>query len=83
MIELMRSILGQALKDNQSLGKAILTGITRISQESLFSGLNNLKVYSVLEEKYGQYFGFTEDEVLKLIEDSEQKLSTRTYKRMV
>ena len=63
MIELMRSILGQALKDNTSLGKAIVTGITKISQESLFSGLNNIQAYGILQERYGQYFGFTEEEV--------------------
>lgn len=74
IIDLMRSILGKALKDNDNLGKAIITGITRIAQESLFSGVNNLKVYSVLEEKYGQYFGFTEAEVLQLMDDSKQAL---------
>ena len=63
MVEFMRSILGQALKDNTSLGKAIVTGITRISQESLFSGLNNIQAYGILQERYGQYFGFTEEEV--------------------
>lgn len=66
MIEVMRNVLGSSLKDNKFLGKAVLTGITRISQESLFSGLNNIKVYSLLSEKYGQYFGFTEEEVIKL-----------------
>ncbi|RZI47645.1 hypothetical protein EDM53_00810, partial [Rickettsiales endosymbiont of Peranema trichophorum] len=60
MVELMRGILGQALKDNSYLTKAVVTGITRISQESLFSGLNNIEVYSLLREDYGQYFGFTE-----------------------
>ena len=63
MVELMRSILGQALKDNVFLSKAIITGITKIAQESLFSGLNNIQSYSVLKTKYGQYFGFTEEEV--------------------
>ena len=48
MIDLMRGILGQALKDNSSIAKAIITGITRISQESLFSGLNSIEVYSLL-----------------------------------
>ncbi len=66
MIELMRRLLGSSLKDNSALSKAVLTGITRISQESLFSGLNNIKVYSLLNEKYGQYFGFSEEEVIKL-----------------
>ncbi len=78
MAGLMRSLLGQALKDNNPNGrfleKAIITGITRVGQESIFSGLNNFEVYSVLEEKYGQYFGFTEKEVLKLINDSQQTL---------
>ena len=73
MIDLMRSILGQALKDNKNLEKAILTGITRISQESLFSGLNNITIYSLLREKYGQYFGFTEEEVLKLLDESKRR----------
>ncbi len=84
MIGLMRGILGQALKDNKPkdrfLEKAIITGITRVSQESLFSGLNNLEVYSVLEEKYGQYFGFVEEEVLKLIDDSRQVLELASIK---
>ena len=48
------------------LSKGVLTGITRIAQESLFSGVNNLEVYSLLREEYGQYFGFTEEEVAKL-----------------
>jgi len=74
MIKLMRSIFGQALKDNEYLDKAIITGITRISQESLFSGLNNIEVYSVLREEYGQYFGFTEIEVSQLITQTEQEI---------
>ena len=74
MMDLMRSILGQALKDNSYLGRAVITGITRVSQESLFSGLNNLEVYSLLREEYGQYFGFTEEEVIKLIKDTKQKV---------
>ncbi|MDJ1407458.1 MAG: AAA family ATPase [Candidatus Midichloria sp.] len=57
----MCSILGKALKDDSALAKAVLTGITRVSQESLFSGLNNVRVYSLLNERYCQYFGFTEE----------------------
>ena len=75
MVELMRSILGQALKDNSYLTKAVVTGITRISQESLFSGLNNISVYSMLRERFGQYFGFTEDEVVKLLEETKRSVS--------
>lgn len=71
MMDLMRSILGQALKDNSKIQKAIITGITRVAQESLFSGVNNLAVYSLLREKLGQYFGFTEKEVLKLLNDNQ------------
>ena len=76
----MRSILGQALKDNNCLERAVITGITRVSQESLFSGLNNLEVYSLLREEYGQYFGFTEEEVIKLIKDTKQKVSLNAIK---
>ncbi|RZI47519.1 AAA family ATPase, partial [Rickettsiales endosymbiont of Peranema trichophorum] len=78
--ELMRGILGQALKDNSYLTKAVVTGITRISQESLFSGLNNIEVYSLLREDYGQYFGFTEEEVLKLLEETKQPVSISEIK---
>lgn len=80
MMGLMRGILGQALKDNKFLGKAIITGITRIAQESLFSGVNNIKVYSVLQGKYGQYFGFTEKEVLKLLAESKQEAPIEAIK---
>jgi hypothetical protein len=67
MIGFMRIILGETLKDNSYLKKAVITGITRISQESLFSGVNNIEVYSLLREKYGQYFGFVETEVVALM----------------
>jgi Predicted AAA-ATPase/PD-(D/E)XK nuclease superfamily len=74
MMGFMRGALGQTLKDNSYLKKAVVTGITRISQESLFSGVNNLSVYSLLREKYGQYFGFIEDEVKVLIKSCEVSL---------
>ena len=66
-INLFRNFLSSALKDNPYLYKSVLTGILRISRESLFSGLNNLKVYSFLHPKYGEYFGFTEEEVSTLL----------------
>lgn len=72
MVKLMRGILGQSLKDNPYISKAVLTGITRVSQESFFSGLNNIEVYSLLREDYGQYFGFTEKEVETLIDQTQQ-----------
>ncbi len=68
IVELFRNFLGAALKDNPHCFKAVLTGILRVSKESLFSGLNNLEVYSVIHPKYGQYFGFTESEVQTLLD---------------
>ena len=67
-IEMMRGLLGACLKTNPYLERALLTGITRVSKESLFSGLNNLAVYSLLDDEYGEYFGFTEAEVNMLAE---------------
>ena len=70
MIELMRGILGTALKNNPYLNKAVITGILRVAKESLFSGVNNLKVYSVLHQNYSSHFGFTEPEVDYILEQS-------------
>ncbi len=67
IVGLFRNLLGAALKDNPYLFKAVLTGILRVSKESMFSELNNLRVYSVLSPKYGDYFGFTEVEVTALL----------------
>lgn len=67
MVEFMRGFLGAALKDNECLYKAVITGILRVSQASLFSGLNNIAVYSLLRSDYGQYFGFIEEEVNSLL----------------
>jgi hypothetical protein len=67
IVSFMQSLLGAALKTNSYLHKAVLTGILRISKESLFSGLNNLKVYSLLNKRYAKYFGFTETEVEQLL----------------
>lgn len=68
MINFMRNMFGAALKTNPYLEKAVITGILRVAKESLFSGLNNLKVYPILHQEYSQYFGFTEDEVNELLE---------------
>ena len=80
MIELMRGIFGPSLKDNSCMGKAVVTGITRVAQESLFSGVNNPEVYSLLRKEYGQYFGFTESEVDRLIEDTGNQVSLQAVK---
>ncbi|MDF3055109.1 MAG: putative AAA-ATPase [Gammaproteobacteria bacterium] len=63
IVELMRGVLGNVLKGNADIHQAVITGILQISKESLFSGLNNLRVYSLLNEKYAEYFGFTGSEV--------------------
>ena len=70
MIEFMRGVLGAALKNNPYLEKAVITGILRVAKESLFSGLNNLKVYSLLHERYSEYFGFTESEVQHILQQA-------------
>lgn len=75
MINLMRGLLGSALKSNSALEKAVVTGILRIAKESLFSGVNNLKVYSILNSKYSEHFGFTELEVDELL--TKAKLSDK------
>ena len=68
MVSLIRNLLGNVLKTNDSLYFAILTGCLRISKESIFTGLNNLKVHTVSDFRYDEYFGFTNadvDEILK------------------
>ncbi len=67
MISLMRSLLSAALKSNTSLELAVLTGCLRISKESIFTGLNNLKVFSITNAAYDDFFGFTNQEVQKLL----------------
>lgn len=63
MTDYIRSLFEPALKTNDSLEFAVITGCLRISRESIFTGLNNLKVISVLDQSYAEYFGFTSWEV--------------------
>ena len=63
MVDFIRPFLSKALKDNPHLQFAVITGCLRISKESIFTGLNNLDVVSILSEHYGEYFGFTQDEM--------------------
>lgn len=63
MVSLIRSMLGNALKTNESLYFAVLSGCLRISKESIFTGLNNLKVHTISDVRYDEYFGFTDKEV--------------------
>ena len=69
MINLIRSVFESVLKTNDSLEFGVLTGCLRISKESIFTGLNNPKVYSITDNAFSSYFGFTEKEVRKLVED--------------
>ena len=68
MINLIRSVFESVLKTNSSLEFAVLTGCLRISKESIFTGLNNLSVCSIMNNGYSKYFGFTEDEVIKMLD---------------
>ena len=74
MIDLIRSMFGLALKTNDSLFFAVLTGCLRVSKESIFTGLNNLKVYSISNMQCDEYFGFTDDEVRKMLADYELEM---------
>ncbi|MEI8055470.1 MAG: AAA family ATPase [bacterium] len=67
IIGLMRGMFGAALKTNSYLNRAVVTGILRIAKESIFSELNNITVYSLLQSQYGQHFGFTEEDVHELL----------------
>ena len=69
MVSLIRGIFGQALKTNEFLQFAVLTGCLRISKESIFTGLNNFKVYAADDVRYEEAFGFTNEEVEKLLTD--------------
>lgn len=68
MVELIRILFGNAFKTNESLKFAVLTGCLRILKESIFTGLNNFKVYTVKDVRYKEYFGFTDAEVRQMLE---------------
>ncbi|MCD8012548.1 MAG: ATP-binding protein [Lachnospiraceae bacterium] len=70
MVDLIRQIFGYALKSSESLYFSVLTGVMRISKESIFSGLNNTKLYTLLDEKCDEWFGFTDEEVRELLADN-------------
>ena len=69
MTALIRSLFSQALKTNDALYFAVLTGCLRVSKESIFTGLNNFKVLSVADARYDEHFGFTDAEVKQLLQD--------------
>lgn len=68
MVSLIRNIFGQALKTNESLFFAVLTGCLRVAKESIFTGMNNLKVLSIADVRFDEYFGFTDSEVKDMLE---------------
>ncbi len=67
MIELIRNLLGQVLKTNESLQFAVLTGCLRIAKESIFTGLNNLQVMSITNIQFDEHFGFSDEEVKEML----------------
>lgn len=81
----LSSLLHNALKDNDSLQYAMLTGIQRVAKENVFSDLNNLKVFTVQDKEYAQWFGFTETEVRELLEqgwlDTQVSINTSFYEQ--
>ena len=81
IINFYKIFLGEALKTNQYLKMGVLTGILRVIKTGIFSDLNNLKVYSILEKKYSEFFGFTEEEVKKALQyfNIEEELTNVKY----
>ena len=69
MVALIRGLFGQALKTNEYLQFAVLTGCLRVAKESIFTGLNNFDVNSIVDARYDEHFGFTNQEVLQLLSD--------------
>ena len=67
MVSLIRTLFGRVLKTNKSLEFAVLTGCLRVSKESIFTGLNNFKILSITDNRFDEQFGFTDDEVKKLL----------------
>lgn len=67
MVDHMRGLFGEVLKTNPNLYFAVLTGCLRISKESIFTGINNFKVHSIADTSYDEYFGFTDEEVKKIL----------------
>jgi hypothetical protein len=79
VLDLFRGILGSALKTNPHLEKAVITGILRIAKANLFSDLNNIREYSVLDDQFSKFYGFTENEVNDLL----SQVPTETSKKEI
>ena len=67
MADLLKNLLSRALKSNESIYFSVLTGCLRIAKESIFTGLNNFKIYSISDVRFDEYFGFTEEEVKAIL----------------
>lgn len=81
MISVIRSLFESALKTNESLEFAVITGCLRISKESIFTGLNNLKIISITSQTYAEHFGFTEKEVLEMLRFYDRESCFDTVKK--
>ena len=80
-ISFFKRFYGEALKDNEYLQFGIMTGILRIAKEGIFSGLNNLKVNTIFGEKYSEFFGLTENEVIKAVKYYELEYEMEEVKK--
>ena len=78
-VEFIRSFFSAALKDNPHARQIVMTGILRIAKESIFSGLNNIRVFSVLDKKFSEFFGFTTSEVQQMAGMTAINLATRRF----
>lgn len=81
MIALIRSLFESALKTNENLEFAVVTGCLRISRESIFTGLNNLKIMSITADTYAEYFGFTPDEVEAMLKFYDLEMNLKTIQQ--
>ena len=68
MVQLLRNFLGQALKTNENLYFAVLTGCLRVAKESIFTGLNNINVFTITDVRFDEHFGFVDAEVREMLE---------------
>ncbi|MCR5638168.1 MAG: AAA family ATPase [Lachnospiraceae bacterium] len=80
MLDVIKGIMSTALKDNEFLLFAVITGCLRIAKESIFTGTNNFASYSVLDERFSRYFGFLEDEVDTMLEVADRKEAAKEIK---
>ena len=80
MVFLMRNLLQQVLKTNSSLYFAVLTGCLRLAKESIFTGLNNFKIYSITDVRFDEYFGFTDSEVKEMLAYYGQEAKVQTVR---